>query len=205
MSNVMLVGIDLETGGLDGYEEINGVRVHGANYYPIIEFGVIVTTTDLSVVDKFSVGVRPTASMIEKMHPWAQEQHQKSGLLDALREGTGEHDKVAASLAEAELYIITRLEMAGAEKYDHKEKTGSIVFGNNVGFDMNFISAQAPTLASHFHYRRIDISSLDMLSRTAWHGLGLDAPKKVYAHTALSDIEESLKELNYYTDALIKE
>jgi oligoribonuclease len=196
-----LVGIDVETGGLDGYVEVDNNRVHGAAYYPILEIGVLVATPDLEVKDKFSVGINPSAEALEKMHPWAQEQHQKSGLLDALKNGD-QHDFIAVDLKEATSYIVARLEKAGAHRYNRKERTGSVVFGNTVGFDMNFIGAQMPELADYFHYRKIDISVIDMLARTAWKDADFHAPKKQYGHTALADIEESFVELSSYTKTI---
>ena len=196
-----LVGIDIESGGLDGYLEIDGQTVHGAAYYPILEIGVLVATSDLQKADAFSVGIRQSQEAINGMQPWAKEQHEKSGLLEVLAEGGG-HNYLAESLEDATSYIIQRLESVGAMPYDSKERTGSIVFGNNVGFDMNFIGAQMPALARHFHYRKIDISSIALLKRTAWQGVGFNPPEKQYNHTALSDIQESFEELKSYTKTL---
>lgn len=199
--SISLVGIDLETGGLDGYVEIDGKRVHGAAYYPILEIGVLVATSDLQKADAFSVGIRQSQESLDKMDPWAIEQHQKSGLLAALEEGGG-HNYLANNLEEATAYIIKRLEAVGAMRYDRKARSGSIVFGNSVGFDMNFIGAQMPELANHFHYRKIDLSAIALLQRTAWKGVGFQPPEKQYGHTALADIEESFVELKSYTKTL---
>ncbi|KGD61680.1 oligoribonuclease [Alcanivorax nanhaiticus] len=199
--SISLVGIDIESGGLDGYIEIDGQRVHGAAYYPILEIGVLVATSDLQKADAFSVGIRQSQESLDKMDPWAKEQHEKSGLLEVLAEGGG-HNYLADSVEDAAAYIIQRLESVGAMPYDRKERTGSIVFGNSVGFDMNFIGAQMPELANHFHYRKIDISAIALLERTAWNWVGFNPPEKQYGHTALADIQESFDELKSYTKTL---
>ena len=82
--SISLVGIDIESGGLDGYIEIDGQRVHGAAYYPILEIWVLVATSDLQKADAFSVGIRQSQESLDKMDPWAKEQHEKSGLLEVL-------------------------------------------------------------------------------------------------------------------------
>lgn len=208
-TTLALVGIDLETGGLDGYQEIDGQRVHGAMHYPILEVGILVVvpngndsgTPSIRIADQFAVGIKPSEEDLARMHPWAVEQHTKSGLLQALCTGD-QHDYVAESLADAERYIIERLHRAGAPAYDRQNRTGSVVFGNSVSFDMNFINAQMPSLAQHFHYRKIDVSSIDMLRRSVWSELPLSPPDKQYAHTALEDIRETFAELLGYTEQL---
>jgi oligoribonuclease len=67
---------------------------------------------------------------------------------------------------------------------------------------MNFIGAQMPELANHFHYRKIDISAIALLERTAWSWVGFNPPEKQYGHTALADIQESFDELKSYTKTL---
>lgn len=204
--NNLLVGIDLETGGLDDYLQVDGVTKHGAMYHPILEIGVVIADSNLNVIDKFSVGIKATSEMIERIAPEVLEMHTNSGLIAALTGGTSElvHDYLANDNDSAQAYVIERLEKAGATKYDFKERTGSIVFGNNVGFDMNFLSAQMRDLAKHFHYRKIDVSGVEMLSRTikSWADCGFVKPDKKYAHTALSDILESLEELKAYSGTL---
>lgn len=103
---------------------------------------------------------------------------------------------------QAERYIIGMLVEFGVEKYDRKAKTGGILFGNSIGFDVSFITAQMPRLAQYFHYRTIDVSSIDLLKQTAWKNAHMPKIEKQYGHTALADIKETHKELSAYTGYL---
>lgn len=223
MSKLNLIGLDLETGGLNRYETLpNGERVHGALHYPILEAALIVCDEELNILGKIHVGIF-NESMLEKMNPWAVDTHTKSGLISSLRYDSannkhvpfgahgdpiawpsGEHDMVFSNNGHAEQFIIKQLDLMGVKKYDRKEKTGGILFGNSIGFDVSFIDAQMPKLAEYFHYRTIDVSSIDLLKRTAWAQFPFAFLQKEYCHTALSDINETHKELSGYTKNLLE-
>ena len=61
-----------------------------------------------------------------------------------------------------------------------------------------------PRVAAHLHFRNIDVSSLSELCRRWYKHEHGAAPRKVMAHTALSDIRESIQELRYYREAIFK-
>jgi len=200
--SLQLVGVDLETGGLNGYETLpSGERVHGAAYYPILEMAFIVCDENLNKDFSFSVGIW-NESFLERMGPWAREAHTKSGLIDQLRNQSGEHLGVFSDIEDAELFAIETLLHFGVSIYDRKAKTGAVMFGNSIGFDASYIDAQMPALKDFFHYRTIDVSSIDLLRQTAWAGIGLPKAEKQYAHTAMADIHETYFELVDYTDHL---
>ena len=60
-----------------------------------------------------------------------------------------------------------------------------------------------PDLASFFHYRQIDVSTVKLLAKN-WNGKLYDAHKKKNAHEALGDIIESIEELKYYYNCFFK-
>ena len=69
--------------------------------------------------------------------------------------------------------------------------------GNSICQDRRFLHRQMPALEQYFHYRNLDVSTLKELARR-WapeiaRGFG-----KTSAHTALSDIRDSIDELRYY-------
>jgi oligoribonuclease len=201
-NTAQLIGLDLETGGLNGYQILeNGDRVHGALFYPVLEVGVMYCDHELNPLSSFSVGIW-NDSFLERLHPWALKAHTESGLIDDLRKGSGLHDYVFNNNADAADYILQELAAMGVEAYQRKEKSGAIMFGNTIGFDMSFLDAQMPELAAFFSYRTIDVSSIDLLKRTAWKGLNLPFVKKAYEHTALADINETRHELDVYTKYL---
>ncbi len=200
--SLQLVGVDLETGGLNGYETLpTGERVHGAAYYPILEMAFVVCDEFLNKEFSFSVGIWDEL-FLERLSPWALKSHTESGLIDQLRNQSGEHLGVFSNIEDAELFAIETLMHFGVSIYDRKAKTGAVMFGNSIGFDVSFIDAQMPSLKNFFHYRTIDVSSVDLLRQTAWAGLGLPKSEKQYAHTAMSDIKETLGELVGYTEYL---
>lgn len=200
MPDVILVGCDLETGGFNSYETLeSGERVHGALHYPILEMAFVICDDKLQERYRISVGIWDE-SFLERLSPEALEMHTNSGLIDQLRNRSGEHVAVYSSNEKAVRHVLGWLMHHGVTKYDRKAKTGGVLFGNSIGFDVSYLDAQMPELKDFFHYRTIDVSSIDLLRRTAWASVGLPKVGKEYAHTAMSDIQETLKELKAYTD-----
>jgi oligoribonuclease len=59
-----------------------------------------------------------------------------------------------------------------------------------------------PELDAHLHYRLVDVSSIKELCRRWYPRVFYAKPEKGMAHRALSDIEESIRELDYYRHTL---
>ncbi len=200
---------DLETAGLNGIVVLDdGTKVNGAEYYPILEVALILPKSNaegivlLDEAPTINVGIKMNKERLERLHSWALKQHTKSGLLDRLETGEG-FDFVEESTEEAEKVLIEWLEKNGVTEFDRETGTGAILFGNNVGFDLDFIQAQMPTLAKRFHYRKGDVSAVNIFSRTdLWKHAGFAGIEKQLNHTALSDIHESIYEMNAYTEQL---
>jgi oligoribonuclease len=55
-----------------------------------------------------------------------------------------------------------------------------------------------PELDTHLHYRMIDVSSIKELCRRWYPRIYFGQPEKGLAHRALADIQESIRELEYY-------
>ncbi|CAM0014809.1 hypothetical protein VPHK379_0087 [Vibrio phage K379] len=219
-----LVGIDTETGGLNGYFNCSrsGQTLKGSEHYPLLEIALVVPkyrVSDKGVLltvangDSLTVGIKPnidecytdlTEWAKDNLSEWAFEQHTKSGLLARLETGEG-FDYVAPTYKSAEAFILGWLEHQGVEAYNKEDRTGAIVYGNNIAFDLDFIDAKMPNLVSHFHYRKIDVSTINVLARSIWSEFGIDKPNKALNHTALADILESTEELNLYTQWLEKQ
>ncbi len=69
--------------------------------------------------------------------------------------------------------------------------------GNSICQDRRFLHRLMPTLEGYFHYRNLDVSTLKELARR-WSPSLLEGVDKVAAHTALSDVRDSIDELRYY-------
>jgi oligoribonuclease len=67
-------------------------------------------------------------------------------------------------------------------------------------FDLPGSALPAPAdaaLERHFHYRNLDVSTVKELARR-WSPEVLASVRKASAHTALSDVRDSIAELRHY-------
>jgi oligoribonuclease len=71
--------------------------------------------------------------------------------------------------------------------------------GNSICQDRRFLYRQMPGLERYFHYRNLDVSTLKELARR-WAPDLCKGFTKESAHTALSDVQDSIAELRYYRE-----
>jgi oligoribonuclease len=74
--------------------------------------------------------------------------------------------------------------------------------GNSVCQDRRFLAREMPELEAFFHYRNLDVSTLKILA-TQWAPAVAKGFTKESAHLALSDIRDSIAELQWYRDNLL--
>ncbi|MCR6662326.1 MAG: oligoribonuclease [Luteimonas sp.] len=167
-----LVWIDLEMTGLDTGRD------------SILEIATIVTDSELNVLaegPEFAIA-HPLATL-EAMDEWNRNQHGRSGLWRrVLEEGV--------SMAEAEARTLAFLQQWLGPKQ-------SPMCGNSICQDRRFLHRQMPKLEKFFHYRNLDVSTLKELARR-WAPGVLAGVRKAAAHTALSDVKDSIEELRHY-------
>jgi oligoribonuclease len=158
----------------------------------ILQIAVIITDGDLRhVVEGPELVIGHTEEALARMNDWCIDQHGRSGLTQACRESI-------VTIEEAETRILDFV-MA------HVPDPGTgIVAGNTVHVDVAFLRRQMPRLISHLHYRIVDVSTVGELCRRWYPRDAARAPKKQSAHTALSDIRESIEQLRYYQKAIFK-
>ena len=75
--------------------------------------------------------------------------------------------------------------------------------GNSIGQDRRFMARWMPRLENYFHYRNLDVSTFKELARR-WAPEVHQSFKKRTKHEALSDILESIDELQHYRKHLMK-
>src|SRR3954469_2837137 len=173
----LLVWIDCEMTGLDiAIDEL-------------VEVAVVITDYDLVPVDPgFSIVIKPDQDAFEHMNDFVTNMHRESGLLEEIPNGV--------SLADAEYavheYILRFVPMAGTAP----------LAGNTIGTDRTFLAKYMPRVDKHLHYRSIDVSSIKELSRRWFPRVYFNAPAKDGGHRALADILESIRELQYYRQAV---
>lgn len=167
-----LIWIDLEMTGLDASSD------------RIIELAVIVTDPQVAIrVEGPVIAVHQPDSVLDAMDAWNKGTHGKSGLIDRVRAS-----RIDEAQAEAEVIDFLRRYVPAGK---------SPMCGNSICQDRRFLYRLMPRLERYFHYRNLDVSTIKELARR-WapevaHGFIKDS-----AHTALSDVRDSIAELRYY-------
>lgn len=155
----------------------------------VIEIASIITTTDLEVLAEGPViAIHQSDATLARMDEWNTRTHGESGLVERVR---------ASSVDEATATDLT-LEFFS----NWVESNTSPMCGNSIGQDRRFMARHMPKLEAFFHYRNLDVTTLKLLAGY-WHR-DLPAYPKKNAHEALADIQESIEELRYYRDHLIR-
>src|SRR5580693_3879171 len=168
-----LVWIDCEMTGLD--------LAHDA----LIEIACIVTDGQLVAVDEgVDLVIKPPAEALDHMPEVVREMHTASGLLTELASGI--------TLAEAQEQVLAYVRMTRKVP----------LCGNSIATDRTFIARDMPELDSFLHYRMVDVSSIKELARRWYPRVYFASPDKHGGHRALADIRESIRELQYYREAI---
>ncbi len=171
-----LIWIDLEMTGLNPQTD------------QILEIATIVTDAQLNIVARGpELAIAHSLTTLQAMDDWNRKQHSGSGLWQrSLEQGV--------SLAEAEEQTLAFLR-------PYVPQRSSPMCGNSICQDRRFLALQMPALEAFFHYRQIDVSTVKELARR-WSPAMLEGVLKRNAHTALSDIEDSIDELKHYRQFL---
>ncbi|HLL66639.1 MAG TPA: oligoribonuclease [Micromonosporaceae bacterium] len=176
--NDLLVWVDCEMTGLDLEKDA------------LIEVAALVTDPDLVVLgDGVDVVIHAENEVLDGMVEVVRQMHGKSGLTEAARSST-------VTLAEAEDRIMEYI-----TRYVPEPRTAPLC-GNSIATDRGFLTRDMRRLDSHLHYRMIDVSSLKELCRRWYPRIYYGQPAKGLAHRALADIQESIRELEYYRRTL---
>lgn len=176
----MLAWMDLEMTGLDPSQHV------------IVEIATLITDDELNLVAEGpNIIVHATDDELSGMDKVVVEMHTRSGLLEAIKAST------------------VTLEEAGAETLaflkEHIPEAGTVpLCGNSIGTDRRFLAVWLPDIENYLHYRSIDVSTLKELARRWNPDVVSKAPHKAGGHRAMDDIKESLKELQYFREALFK-
>ena len=156
----------------------------------ILEIAVVVTNPQLDTVAEAPVlVVHQPAAVLDAMDDWNKSTHARSGLIDRVKTST-------LSEAEAEDKMLAFL-------LEHVPPGVSPMCGNSVHQDRRFLSRYMPRLEAHFLYRNLDVSTLKELARR-WKPDIMAGLTKHGKHEALADIHESIEELKYYREHLLK-
>lgn len=167
-----LIWVDLEMTGLDPDTD------------SIIEIATVVTDRQLNVLAEGPVAaIHHQESRLLAMDDWNRNQHGKSGLWSQVLDSDVDH----ASAEQQTLAFLRQWVPAGR----------SPMCGNSICQDRRFMHRQMSQLERYFHYRHVDVSTLKELARR-WAPQVARGYNKSSAHTALSDIHDSIEELRHY-------
>jgi len=173
-----LVWLDMEMTGLDPDRDL------------IIEVAMVVTDAQLNTLAEAPVlVVNQPDTVLDAMDNWNKSTHARTGLID----------RVKASLLkepEAEARLLEFLAQ-------HVPSKTSPMCGNSICQDRRFLARYMPRLEAYFHYRNLDVSTLKELVRR-WKPEIAKGLTKLGKHEALADIHESIEELKYYREHVLK-
>jgi oligoribonuclease len=172
-----LVWIDCEMTGLDLVRDA------------LIEIACIVTDGELAALDGgVDLVIKPPAEALDHMPEVVREMHTASGLLGELAAGI--------TLAEAQEQVLAYVRQ-------HVQEPKKVpLCGNSIATDRTFIARDMPELDAFLHYRMVDVSSIKELARRWYPRAYFASPEKHGGHRALADIRESIRELQYYREAV---
>jgi oligoribonuclease len=173
-----LVWLDLEMTGLDPS------RDH------VIEIATVVTDKHLVVLAEGPVfAIHQPDTVLAAMDDWNKRQHSLSGLAERVRAST-----TSARAAEQATLDFLR---------SFVDQGSSPMCGNSVCQDRRFLVREMPELAAFFHYRNLDVSTLKILANL-WVPEIAGRFEKTSTHLALADIHDSIRELRFYRERMLK-
>jgi len=169
-----LVWIDCEMTGLDlGSDKL-------------IEIAALVTDADLNILgDGIDVVIHADDAALDSMVDVVAQMHAHSGLTNEVRAST-------VDVATAEAMVLDYI-----GQHVKAPRTAPLA-GNSIATDRSFIARDMPALDAFLHYRMVDVSSIKELCRRWFPRIYFGQPPKGLAHRALADIQESIRELQYY-------
>ena len=156
----------------------------------ILEMAIVVTDHALDTVAQSPVFVvHQSDAVLEAMDAWNQGTHARTGLIERVR-------AEVATEAEVEAQALDFLR-------EHVPAKASPMCGNSICQDRRFLARYMPALEDWFHYRNLDVSTLKELARR-WKPEVVKGIPKEGRHEALADVHESIAELRYYREHLLK-
>ena len=156
----------------------------------IIEIATVVTDASLVVLAEGpEIAIHQSAETLAAMDEWNTGQHGRSGLTERVLASTWTVEEAQARTLE----FLERYVPPGT----------SPMCGNSVCLDRRFLYRYMPELERFFHYRNLDVSTLKELC-LRWAPEKARRLSKHTEHRALQDVRDSISELRFYRDELLR-
>jgi oligoribonuclease len=173
-----LIWIDLEMTGLDPDSD------------RILEIATLVTDKQLNTLAEGPViAVQQSDAVLAAMGEWCTRQHGQSGLTERVRQSRVSEARAARQTLE---FLSQYL-----------PPNTSPMCGNSICQDRRFLWRHMPELERFFHYRNLDVSTLKELAKR-WAPAVASGFAKESTHLALADIRDSVAELKFYRERLLR-
>lgn len=150
----------------------------------IIEIATVVTDPDLNIIGEGPVfAIHQQDAILDGMDEWNTEHHGNSGLVARVKASdTDEWEAQRQTVAFLKAFVPSGV---------------SPMCGNTICQDRRFLHRLMPELEAFFSYRNLDVSSIKELVNR-WAPDVARGFSKQGAHLALSDIKDSISELEHY-------
>ncbi|MCS5932126.1 oligoribonuclease [Klebsiella pneumoniae subsp. pneumoniae] len=141
----------------------------------IIEIATLVTDANLNILAEGpTIAVHQSDAQLALMDEWNVRTHTGSGLVDRVKASTvSEHDAELATIEFLKQWVP-----AGK----------SPICGNSIGRDRRFLFKYMPQLEAYFHYRYLDVSTLERAGAPLGSRKFSTVLKKQGTHQAMDDI-----------------
>ena len=169
----LLIWLDMEMTGLNPERD------------SILEIATVITDGELDVVAEGpALAIHQPDAALDGMDEWNVSHHTRSGLVEAVRASPTD-----TGSAESQTLDFLRR---------HTNPGESPLCGNSVWQDRRFMARHMPELEAHFHYRLVDVSTINELVKRWRPDLDARKPDKQSLHRAKDDIHEAIAELAWY-------
>lgn len=156
----------------------------------IIEVAIVITDGELNTVAEApTLVVHQPDSVLDGMDNWNKSTHGKSGLIEKVKASALDDATVEAQM------------LAFLKEY--VPANTSPMCGNSICQDRRFMARWMPQLEAYFHYRNLDVSTLKELAQR-WAPQLTEGFRKASSHLAMDDVRDSIRELEYYREHLLR-